>query len=410
MQQTSMKILYLHQFFTTPKGSGGTRSFELAKRLVARGHAVTVVCGSLINGNTGLVGPFVGGTRQGIVDGINVIEYQLPYGNQHSLLQRSFAFLKYSWRVSLLALRFKADLIFATSPPLTVAIPTMLTRMFSKSKIVVEVRDLWPESPKAMGVIKNKPLLWSMRVLEIMLYRSAHRFVALAPGIKQAIVAMGYRAENIELIPNGSDLEENTAVSAPRLLNAPADTLVCLYAGTHGMANGLDAVLDAASVLKARGRNDIKFVLCGAGQTKEKLKARAADENLTNVIFLDPVSKDKVPVLMKGSDIGLQILMDVPVFYYGTSPNKFFDYIAAGLPVLVNYQGWIADMINENNCGFVVPANMPEAFADTLERAHAARKTLPKLGQSGQALAHREFDRDQLGKRLTDWLEATVKQ
>ena len=221
---------------------------------------------------------------------------------------------------------------------------------------------------------------------------------------------MGYPAENIELVPNGSDMDENAAIIAPRLLNAERDTLVALYAGTHGMANGLDALLDAASVLKGRGRDDIKLVLCGAGQTKEKLKARAIAENLTNVVFLDQVSKDKVPALMKGSDIGLQILMDVPVFYNGTSPNKFFDYIAAGLPVLVNYQGWIADMIKENECGFVVPANRAEAFADALEEAHAARKTLPKRGENAQALARREFDRNLLGKRLTDWLEATAIQ
>ncbi len=405
-----MKILYLHQFFTTPKGAGGTRSFELAKRLVARGHSVTVVCGSLINGNTGLSAAFTNGKREGLVSGINVIEYELPYGNQHSLLRRSFAFLKYSWRVSLFAMAFKADLIFATSPPLTVAIPTMLSRMFSRSKIVIEVRDLWPESPKAMGVIKSKPLLWAMRVLEILLYRSAHRFVALAPGIKQAIMAMGYSADAIELVPNGSDMEENTDVGAQRLLNAPEGTLVALYAGTHGMANGLDAVLDACAHLKKRGREDIKIVLCGAGQTKDELKSRAHAENLSNVIFMDPVTKDKVPALMKGADLGLQILMDVPVFYYGTSPNKFFDYIAAALPVLVNYEGWIADMINENQCGFVVPANQPAAFADALEKAHAQQKALSILGENGQVLARREFDRDLLGTRLINWLEATVKK
>jgi glycosyltransferase involved in cell wall biosynthesis len=400
-----MKILYLHQFFTTPQGSGGTRSFELGRRLVARGHEVTVVCGSLIGGKTGLDGPFSRGKREGMVAGIRVIEFELPYGNQHSFVRRTMAFLKYSLRVSLLALRHPADLVFATTPPLTVALPAMLCRLFTRKRIVCEVRDLWPESPRAMGVITNPLALSAMGLLETMLYKVGHRFVALAPGIIDGIVAKGRNQNEIMLVPNGSDMEANPSTLAPRLLDAKDTEMVALYAGTHGIANGLDAVLDAASVLKQRGRNDIKIVLCGDGQLKTNLERRVASQGLDNVIFMKPVTKDKVPVLMKGADVGLQILMNVPVFHYGTSPNKFFDYIAAGLPVLVNYPGWIADMISQNHCGFVSEPGNAEAMADALERAQANKQDLRDMGNRAAALAAKDFDRDKLANRLIEWLE-----
>jgi glycosyltransferase involved in cell wall biosynthesis len=403
-----MKILYLHQFFTTPQGSGGTRSFELGRRLVARGHDVTVVCGSLIGGKTGLDGPFSRGKRQGMVAGMRVIEFELPYGNQYGFARRTAAFLKYSLRVSSLALRHPADLVFATTPPLTVAFPAMLCRVFTHKRIVCEVRDLWPESPRAMGVITNPLALAAMGLLETTFYKVGHRFVALAPGIIDGIIAKGRNRGEIMLVPNGSDLDAIPPIKTPRLLDASDKELVALYAGTHGIANGLDAVLDAACVLKQRGRNDIKLVLCGDGQLKAKLEARAESEGLDNVKFMKPVTKDKVPALMRGADLGLQILMNVPVFHYGTSPNKFFDYIAAGLPVLVNYQGWIADMINQNHCGFVSEPGNAEALADALEQAQSDKQALRNMGHRAAALAARDFDRDKLATRLIEWLEQTT--
>jgi glycosyltransferase involved in cell wall biosynthesis len=404
-----MKILYLHQFFTTPQGSGGTRSFELGRRLVARGHDVTVVCGSLIGGETGLDSPFSRGKREGMVAGMRVIEFELPYGNRYGLAQRTIAFIKYSLRVSLLALRHPADLVFATTPPLTVALPAMLCRLFTRKRIVCEVRDLWPESPRAMGAISNPFALASMGLLETILYRVGHRFVALAPGIVDGIIAKGRNRSEIMLVPNGADVDESPLNNVPRLLNAEDTDLVALYAGTHGLANGLDALLDAARVLKLRARKDIKLVLCGDGQLKSRLQARAISEGLDNVKFMMPVSKDKIPTLMKGADLGLQILMNVPVFHYGTSPNKFFDYIAAGLPVLVNYPGWIADMINENHCGFVAEPESAEAIADTLEKAQSDKQSLRQMGDRASILAAKEFNRDKLATRLIEWLEKSIK-
>src|SRR5690606_6162994 len=131
----------------------------------------------------------------------------------------------------------------------------------------------------------------------------------------------------------------------------------------HGIANGLNAVLDAAAELKRRGRDDIRLVLVGQGKLKPALQARAQREKLHNVVFCDPVEKPRLAGLLAAADLGMQVLANVPAFYNGTSPNKFFDYVASGLPVLINYPGWLADIITEVDCGYVVPPDDPAAFA-----------------------------------------------
>ena len=183
---------------------------------------------------------------------------------------------------------------------------------------------------------------------------------------------------------------------------------MAVFAGTHGMANGLDAVLDAAAVLKQRGRADIKFLLIGNGKLKSHLQLRAQREGLENVVFHDPVNKARLAGLMRATDVGMQILANVPAFYYGTSPNKFFDYIAAGVPVLNNYPGWLAEMIESNGCGYAVPAADPAAFADALERAAAERDQLVVKGERGLELAEREFDQRVLSDKWARWVEGAA--
>ena len=145
----------------------------------------------------------------------------------------------------------------------------------------------------------------------------------------------------------------NNAVEAWRPKEIGKSDLLVLYAGNYGLANGLDSVLDAAREPKSRKNHSVKFLLVGEGKLKKSLMDRAILEDLNNVIFHIPVDK-KPAGLMASTDIGLQILANVPVFYYGTSLNKFFDYISAGLPVLNNYPGWLSELITENDCGFSV--------------------------------------------------------
>lgn len=405
-----MRLLYFHQHFSTREGSTGTRSYEFARRLVARGHQVTMVCGSAATGKTGLSGPFVGGIRRGGVDGIDVIEVEVAYSNRLSFVQRALAFLKFAYRSTRLALSEPCDLVFATSTPLTAAIPGVAAAWLRKRRFVFEVRDLWPELPRAMGVIRNPIVLGAMSALEWLAYRSATACVALSPGIAEGIRRRSRPSAAVHVIPNGcdNDLFGIQAAAAWRPEQVAPTDLLAIFPGAHGIANGLDAVLDAAKVLQKRGRRDIKILLVGDGMMKPRLMQRVNEEGISNVVFLDPVSKTRLAGLMQAADVGLMTLKNVPEFYRGTSPNKFFDFIAAGKPVVNNYPGWLAEMISTHRCGLVVPPDDPEAFASALEFAASHRNELVDMGRAAQRLARDEFDRDLLANRFCNLIESLV--
>ncbi len=400
-----MKILYFHQHFSTPKGSAGIRSYAMAQALIRNGHQVTMVCGSFGAGQTGLTQPFNKGMRRGMVDGIDIIEFELPYSNALSFLKRILIFLSFAFKSIKVALTEKYDVVFATTTPLTAGIPGIFAKWFRRKPFVFEVRDLWPELPKAMGVIKNPIVLWMMSVLEWTSYHSADRLVGLSPGIVDGIIKRGIAPEKVASIPNGCDLDIFASEHQVWRPEGVKETdLMAIFTGTHGLANGLNAVLDAAVELKKRQRTDIKLVLVGDGMQKKALLERAAELQLDNVIFHDPVNKAKLAGLMASADIGLQILANVPAFYYGTSPNKFFDYISAGLPVLNNYPGWLAELITKEQCGFAVPPENPQAFADALEQAANQREKLIEMGRNGQQVAREQFNRSILSQKFSDWV------
>lgn len=401
-----MRVLYFHQHFSTPSGSTGTRSYEMARRLITKGHQVTMVCGSYGGAKSGLTSEFVNGIRRGAVDGIDVIELHLPYSNYDSLAKRSLIFLNFALRSIRLALTLHYDLLFATSTPLTAGIPGIVASFLLRKRFVFEVRDLWPELPRAMGVVRNPAVLWAMRVLEWLSYRTAVGCVGLSPGIVKGIEKLGVCPQDVVMVPNGCDLDTFHPEGDRLRPEGTAETdFLAVFSGAHGLANGLDAVLDAAAVLKRRGRRDIKIILVGDGKLKPELKKRAAAEGLDNCLFLDPIPKTELTALLRGADAGLMILANVPAFYFGTSPNKFFDYIAAGLPVLNNYPGWLAGLINENDCGIPVEPGNAEQFADALERMTDDPARVTHMGRNSRSLAERDFGRDLLADRLVNFLE-----
>jgi len=400
-----MKILYFHQHFSTPKGSAGIRSYAMAQSLIRNSHQVTMVCGSFGAGQTGLTQPFDKGVRRGVVDGIDIIEFELPYSNSLSFLKRILIFLSFAFKSIKVAFTENYDVLFATTTPLTAGIPGIFAKWLRRKPFVFEVRDLWPELPKAMGVIKNPIVLWMMLVLEWVSYRSADRLVGLSPGIVEGIKKRGVLPEKVASIPNGCDLDIFAQEHETwRPAEVKSTDLMAIFTGTHGLANGLDAVIDVAVELQKRGRDDIKLVLVGDGMQKKPLVARAQQLKLANIVFHDPVNKTKLAGLMASADIGLQILANVPAFYYGTSPNKFFDYIAASLPVLNNYPGWLAELITEKKCGFAVPPENSQAFADALEYAADHRDELVIMGRNAQELARSQFDRQDLSQTFSDWV------
>lgn len=369
-----------------------------------------MVCGSFTSGNTEIDQAFCNGVRKGVVDGINVIEFKLEYSNADSFLKRTKTFLSFSMKSLKVVFTESYDLIFATTTPLTAGIPGIFGRWLKRKPFVFEVRDLWPELPREMKVITNPLILMMMSVLEWASYKSAHRLIGLSPGIVKGIQRLGIDPQKISLIPNGCDLNLfNLDVEEWSPEGVKDADLMAIFTGAHGIANGLDTVLDVAEELVKRGREDIKIVLIGAGKLKSDLIKDASKRNLLNVIFHDSVSKHKLVGLMKRADIGLQILANIPAFYYGTSPNKFFDYLSSALPVLTNYPGWVADLVVEHKCGYAVPPENAILFADALEEAADNRASLKGMGKAANELAHAQFSRDDLSETFVHWLESSEK-
>ena len=372
---------------------------------------MTVVCGA--HAYSGLDFPYDADCcwHRGDVDGIDVISLPLAYANRDSLLRRGWTFLRFALRSVRLALQLDYDLAFATSTPITAVIPGLAAKWLRGKPFVFEVRDLWPELPRALG-LRNPFVLGGMSLLEFLGYRSAEACIGLSPGIVEGIRARADERLPVAMIPNGCDLElfhpsKRSKLTLPGL---GPDDFVAGFTGAHGVANGLDALLAVAGELKRRGDTRVKLVFIGDGKEKERLAVRATELGLTNCLFFPPMPKPELGAITASLDCGLMVLRDIPAFYRGTSPNKFFDYLAAGIPVVNNYPGWLAGLITEHRCGLVVPPGNPVAFADALQRLAANADERRAMGAAARALGEKEFARPLLAGRFIATLEAVAHQ
>ena len=347
------------------------------------------------------------GWHRGNVDGIDVISLPLAYSNRDSLVRRGLAYVRFALRSVRLALTLDCDLVFATSTPITAVIPGLAAKWLRGKPFVFEVRDLWPELPRALG-LRNPFLLGGMSLLEFLGYRSADACIGLSPGIVEGIRSRADERLPVAVIPNGSDLNLFHPAKRARLTlpGIGPDDFVAGFTGAHGVANGLDALLDVATELKRRGDTRVKLAFIGDGKEKERLAAKATELGLTNCLFFPPVPKTELGAITASLDCGLMVLKDIPAFYRGTSPNKFFDYIAAGIPVVNNYPGWLAGLITEHRCGIVVPPGNAAAFADALQSLAADVNGRHTMGAAARALAEKEFARPILAGRFIATLEA----
>lgn len=406
-----MRVLYIHQHFCTPQGCGGTRSYEFAIRLIQAGHQVTMVSGSAQLANTGLTGEFLKGIRRGNVHGIDVIEINIPYSNHDGNLKRIFKFIKFGLITIKVALKEKYDLIYATSTPLTVAIPALFAHWIRRKKMIFEVRDLWPELPRAMGAIKNPFILYGMDVLETLAYKNAACVVGLSPGICKGVLAKTKYEKKVVMIPNGCDIEFFSQGKRDKSLllkfGISPNDFVFIFSGAHGLANGLQAVLDAALLVQEAGAFNIKFLFVGDGKLKPALIEFTKQNQLDNCIFVDPIPKEELRDILKSVDVGMMVLKNIPAFYYGTSPNKFFDYLACGLPIITNYPGWVADLIEEYQCGKAVAPDNAQLFARAI--IELSKENSDHFGKNSLKLAKKEFDRNLLSKNFQSFCEGIAK-
>ena len=409
--RSAMKVLYFHQYYSTPCGFGGTRAYEMSRALKSAGHDVHVVCGSSAKHNTGLTGEFFKGRRSGIVDGVKITQIDLNYSNYDNYFQRSKKFSQYALSGIKLALTEEYDLLFATSTPLTAGVPGIAARWLRRKQFVFEIRDLWPELPREMGAIRNPIALAALSALEWVCYRSANGCIGLSPGIVQGIKKRSHKKKPIKMIPNVCDLDlfSNKHTSVNRIQGIESDDFVAIFTGAHGKANGLDAVLDAAVVLKSQKQHHIKLVFIGDGIEKPNLISKKERQGLHNCVFLEPIEKNKLPSYMARANVALLILSNVPAFYYGTSPNKFFDYLAMGLPVVNNYPGWLADMITEHNIGIATDPESPKELAEALIKLSQLQADLARMGSNAREIGKSKFNKQHLASEFVQFLD-TIHQ
>ena len=409
-----MKILYIHQYFASRKGRTGTRSYEFGRYLVGRGHEVTMITSGLANAEF----PVCDGKLfcQYEADGIRVVSVAGGYNDPHLGTakhgwQRMWEFYRFARAACQAGKTLAApDVVFATHTPLTVGLAGMALSRYFGVPFVFEVRDLWPEALINVGALANPAAVWWLRRMARRIYRRADHIVALSPGMKDGIVRAGVRPEKVTVIPNASDLDlfrPDLDGAASRRRLGLGDRFAAVYFGAMGLANGLEYVVEAARVLAARDKNDIVLVLHGSGGKRDDLKALAQRYGLANVVFSDLVpDKEEVARIVAGCDACMTIYRAAREQTW--SPNKMFDALAAGRPVLINVAGWLGETIERNECGRCVDPSRPEALADALEELSQNPELCRRMGAKARALAERQFDRRILAVRLEEILANPV--
>jgi|26BtaG_2_1085354.scaffolds.fasta_scaffold02088_2 glycosyltransferase involved in cell wall biosynthesis len=399
-----MKIIYLHQYFNTPEMSGGTRSYEMAKRMVAAGHEVHMVT-SHREEQKRHKGWFT--TDEA---GIKVHWYPVPYSNQMSYAQRISAFFAFAFAAKKKSASLRGNVVFATSTPLTIALPAVLTARKLKVPMVFEVRDLWPEMPIAMGALKNPKLQFLAKKLENWAYKNAAAVIALSPGMKEGVLKTGYPANQVAVIPNSSDNLEfiNNDEAATKFREDRAwlgDKPLLLYAGTFGKVNGVDYIVKVAKELKKLNSN-IRILLVGDGAEKAKVIAEAKDSGVfeENVFFEPAMVKKDIPILFSAATMTSNLVTDMPEAR-ANSANKFFDSLAASKPILLNHGGWMHDIVKAYDCGLAMWQQPVDVVAEQLDQKMNDDEWLKQAGLAARRLAEEEFDRDKLAQQLITVLE-----
>jgi glycosyltransferase involved in cell wall biosynthesis len=407
-----MKILYLHQYFVPPDSPGGTRSYEFARRLVRRGHDVTVVTSS-----ASMKPEFADPERvtHRELDGIKLVILPVAYGNEMSFSRRLAAFGRFAAHATLETLREQADVIFATSTPLTIAIPGLLGHFARDTPMVFEVRDLWPELPIAIGALNNPIAQKLAKLLEWAAYHGSSEIVALSPGMADGVAAVGIPRERICVIPNSCDIaaftttpETIAAFRTARLPELRADQPLVVYGGTYGRINDAGWLVDVAAAM-AQVAPHVRFAMAGSGAEAELIRARARSAGVLDrsLWMLPALPKREMPAFLGCAAVATSLFMPLEQMW-NNSANKFFDALAASKPIAINYGGWQAGLLADSGAGIALPHADPLHAARQLAQLVGSPDALAEHARAAGQLARSRFDRDALAIQLEHVLQRAV--
>lgn len=394
-----MKILYIHQYFCTPKEPGGTRSYWIAQALVKKGYGVTMITTSSA----------VQRREEKSIDGINVIYLKEEYHQNMTILRRLKAFFGFAWKSLKEANRQDADLIIATSTPLTVGIPALFMKFFWKVPYIFEVRDLWPEVPIQMGALRNPILIKIARYFEQIIYKNAKHVIALSPGMLDGILKYIPR-ERTSMIPNMAKKDEfwprekDTALIEQ--LELSQETLKVIHFGALGIANGASTIIESANLMKAD--KTVEFIFVGGGATEKTLKKLCKEYGLENVKFIGRFSMLLMSEIVNFCDVSLVSFKNLPILYTN-SPNKLFDSLSAGKPIIVNSAGWTKELVEQHHCGYYYDPNNPKQLVEKIKYLQANPEEVKILGKNARRLAENKYDKSILCNQFVHVVENIQK-
>jgi glycosyltransferase involved in cell wall biosynthesis len=401
-----MRIVMVYQHFMF-SGVGSTKPYDLAKHLLAAGHQVTVICGRGYLSQGMKVPP--GLVSRLDVNGVRVVCLGVDYGQKMGFHRRLWAFLSFTLLAMWLVCRLgDFDVLLASSTPLTVGMTGLVARHVRKRPWVFELRDLWPDFPVRAGFLKNRWLIAVATFFEKWFYRDATTITAISRRMCDYLIERGIAAKKLVFIPTGVDFASAQQASPDHawwLSHGLGDCFRVVYMGSHGPANGLDFLLNAASHLRPEDR--IKMVLVGDGAEKTRLQEEARRRNLTEMVFLPPVPRTLVPGILRAADAAL--LIDLVAPGAETSlPNKLFDYLAAGLPILTNNPAEQWDHLASARCGVLVEDRRPADLATALRDLRDHPDKAHEMGGRARELAATQFDRRILNRQWEQVLLAAA--
>lgn len=399
-----MKILYLHQYYRTPSMSGGTRSYEFARRLVERGHEVHVVTSDTETSDNAR------STAWRVTDeaGAHVHWAPVPYSSSMGYRRRIRSFGHFARVAARRAAAISKDIVFATSTPLTIALPAVYAARRNRVPMVFEVRDLWPELPIALGALRSPLARRAAWALEAWAYRHSKHIIALSPLMAESIQAR-FPEIPVSTVPNGCDISffanaERAGKEFRQRTPWLGDRPLILYAGALGFANAVDYIVEMAAALLT-SQPEIRIVLAGSGAERETLERLASERGVLsrNLFILGQVPKTGVVELFGACDLAISTLRAESELG-SSSPNKVFDAWAAGRPVAINYGGWLADLLRASSAGLVLPPGRPASAAEIVAAFLTDSTRLATARMAARQLAYEQFDRDILFDRVENVL------
>lgn len=394
-----MHILLIHQAFAALGEPGGTRHHEFALQLTELGHRVTVITGqvSYLTGEKTETGAWF--AREVDDYGVEIWRCRSYSGWHKSFFHRLLSFFSFMITSFIAGLRVrKVTLVWGTSPPIFQAVTAWMLARLKGVPFLFEVRDLWPYFAIDVGVLRQPIIIRLSEWLERFLYKRADSLVINSPGFMEHVSSRG--GECVFVVPNGVDVamfDQKIDRDSFRREHHLQDKFVLIYAGAHGVSNDLGTILDAAEILK--DSPSIRFVLLGDGKEKDALQERARQLSLNNVLFLPPVPKKEIPGALAGADACVAILKPIEA-YKTTYPNKVFDYMAAGKPVLLMIDGVIREVVEEADGGIFIEPGDAEGLAVAVQELEADPALGDRLGGAGRRCVEERFDRAYLAGEM----------